>query len=183
MEELQAKHRKELKDLQALVTQRKKSASKKTRKGVNDECAKLEAELKERQEQEVAELNGDVPVESRDDVDATETDGDTTDAVTNGVASLSVNGSAAPQQNGKIEGGGGGGGGSKKPNRQKARLARRAASHAPAANGALAGIASLLSCARPSSLTASHRRRCALRRERSRGARSRGHRSGTPCWC
>ena len=58
MEELQARHRKEQRDLQSQIAQKKKSASKKTRKGVNDECARLERELADRQELEVAELAG-----------------------------------------------------------------------------------------------------------------------------
>jgi OTU domain-containing protein 6 len=49
MEELQAKHRKELRDLQSKITQKKKQASKKTRKGVNEECDRLEQELKDTQ--------------------------------------------------------------------------------------------------------------------------------------
>lgn len=56
MEELQAKHRKEAKELQARITQKKKGASKKTRKGVNDECDVLEREMKDRQAQEMADL-------------------------------------------------------------------------------------------------------------------------------
>ncbi|KIW89339.1 uncharacterized protein Z519_10193 [Cladophialophora bantiana CBS 173.52] len=56
MEELLAKHRKEQRDLQAKVTQKKKNATKKTRKGVNDECERLERELAERQQAEIQEL-------------------------------------------------------------------------------------------------------------------------------
>ncbi|QDS71119.1 hypothetical protein FKW77_009660 [Venturia effusa] len=59
MDEIQSRHRKEQRDLQSVITQKKKSASKKTRKGVNDECARLEVELKARQEGELAALNGD----------------------------------------------------------------------------------------------------------------------------
>ncbi|GAB7345809.1 hypothetical protein MBLNU457_4069t1 [Dothideomycetes sp. NU457] len=58
MDELQAKHRKELKDLQAKITSKKKQATKKTRKGVNDECERLEHETKERQAAEIAALSG-----------------------------------------------------------------------------------------------------------------------------
>ena len=54
MEELQKKHRQEQKDLQPRITQKKKSAIKKSRRGVNDECAELEQQLKERQQDEVA---------------------------------------------------------------------------------------------------------------------------------
>lgn len=61
MEALQQLHRKQQRDLQSQITQKKKSASKKTRKSVNDECTRLEEELKERQQKEIAELeqNGD----------------------------------------------------------------------------------------------------------------------------
>ncbi|KAI9881483.1 MAG: hypothetical protein M1830_000046 [Pleopsidium flavum] len=57
MEELQAKHRKEQRDLQSKVTQKKKSATKKTRKGVNDECAELESNLRKSQQGEIAALS------------------------------------------------------------------------------------------------------------------------------
>ncbi|KIW08789.1 uncharacterized protein PV09_00723 [Verruconis gallopava] len=124
MEELQAKHRKELRDLQALVTQKKKSASKKTRKGINDECARLEAELKERQEREMAELTGEVPVQLPEEEPipestaepATQNHASSTDKLANGISSLSVRDEA---QNTQAPG--------KKRNRQKERLARRAA--------------------------------------------------------
>ncbi|KAK0942520.1 OTU protein [Friedmanniomyces endolithicus] len=60
MENLQARHRREARDLQSRVTQKKKKqASKKTRKGVNDECEKLEAELHEKHAAEIAALNGE----------------------------------------------------------------------------------------------------------------------------
>src|SRR5436305_7686462 len=57
MEELQARHRKEQRDLQSRITQKKKNASKKTRKGVNDECDALQQELLERQEAELKTLS------------------------------------------------------------------------------------------------------------------------------
>lgn len=59
MDELLAKHRKEQRDLQSVITQKKKAASKKTRKGINDECTRLEQDLKSRHEGELAVLNGD----------------------------------------------------------------------------------------------------------------------------
>lgn len=58
LEQMQARHRKEQRDLQARVTNKKKNATKKTRKFVNDECAELERQLKERQEGEVSGLMG-----------------------------------------------------------------------------------------------------------------------------
>jgi OTU domain-containing protein 6 len=54
MEELQARHRKEQRDLQSRITQKKKNASKKTRKGINEECDALQRELQERQQAELA---------------------------------------------------------------------------------------------------------------------------------
>ncbi|KAB5554973.1 hypothetical protein GE09DRAFT_1123042 [Coniochaeta sp. 2T2.1] len=56
LEQLQSRHRKEQRDLQSRITQKKKNATKKTRKGVNDECAELERQLKERQEDELRRL-------------------------------------------------------------------------------------------------------------------------------
>jgi hypothetical protein len=67
MEELQSKHRKEQKDLQSRVTQKKKQASKKTRKGINEECDRLEAELKQRQADEIAAANGE-PTSKEDEL-------------------------------------------------------------------------------------------------------------------
>ncbi|KAI1003052.1 hypothetical protein K3495_g5152 [Podosphaera aphanis] len=58
--EIQTRHRKEQKDLQARVTQEKKGATKKTRKGVNLKCEELERQLRERQEREREILEGAV---------------------------------------------------------------------------------------------------------------------------
>ncbi|KAG9238139.1 putative OTU domain-containing protein 2 [Amylocarpus encephaloides] len=57
--EMQTRHRREERDLQARVTQKKKSATKKTRKGVNSDCEDLERQLKERQKQERASREGE----------------------------------------------------------------------------------------------------------------------------
>lgn len=128
MEELQTRHKKEQRDLQSRVTQKKKQASKKTRKGVNDECDRLEAELKARQASEIAALNGetpeeDVPSEQLQDLTvdgdedaepkASETNGAPQSQQSNLSPNKNVESTQPPQ--------------SKKPNRQKARLARRAA--------------------------------------------------------
>ncbi|KAK4241613.1 hypothetical protein C8A03DRAFT_30195 [Achaetomium macrosporum] len=59
LEQMQARHRKEQRDLQSRITNKKKNATKKTRKFVNDECAELERQLKERQEEELRKLMGD----------------------------------------------------------------------------------------------------------------------------
>jgi OTU domain-containing protein 6 len=56
LEQLQARHRREQRDVQARVTSKKKNATKKTRKGINDECAQLEREVRERQADELRQL-------------------------------------------------------------------------------------------------------------------------------
>ena len=128
MDEVQARHRKEQRDLQSRITQKKKQASKKTRKGVNDECDRLEAELKANQQREIASLNG----ESEEDGIPREQLRELPLKVDReGEASLD---SATPYTNGDHVNGAGDTDDSravqvqaKKPNRQKARLARRAA--------------------------------------------------------
>ena len=67
LEALQQKHRKEQRDLVSRLTQKKKQATKKTRKGVNDECDRLERELRDRQAQELLELTGEGPEAAADD--------------------------------------------------------------------------------------------------------------------
>jgi OTU domain-containing protein 6 len=136
MEELLARHRKEQRDLQSRITQKKKSASKKTRKGVNDECEKLERELKERQAAEIAalsvqtDLNGvnDTEKLAQDSISGEEETNNSSRSspaqnekpqedlsnLSNGVSNLSLTSSPPQQQQ-------------RKPSRQKARLARRAA--------------------------------------------------------
>jgi OTU domain-containing protein 6 len=127
LEALQTRHRKEQRDLQARITQKKKSATKKTRKGVNDECTSLETELKERQAQEFAALNGED--DSTAENDAPIDDGEAQrppEATVNGIAdslqqasisSPPLEPADSPTSNEPR----------KKPNRAKARLARRAA--------------------------------------------------------
>ena len=122
MEGLQAKHRKEQRDLQSRITQLKKSATKKTRKGVNDQCEGLTHELRERQARELAELGGDdlvsVPSEEEADLDldrpgrADSPRDEPSEASAHAVADSTAP-TATPSQ-------------ARKPNRQKARLARRA---------------------------------------------------------
>jgi len=58
MEEILSRHRKESRDLQSRITQKKKGASKKTRKGVNDECTSMEEELKTKHEVELQAASG-----------------------------------------------------------------------------------------------------------------------------
>ena len=132
MEELQARHRKEQRDLQSRITQKKKQqASKKTRKSANDECERLEAELKQRQQDEVAALDGtegdvadaDAPSEPLEDLTLKVDDEDEV-PVTIGMQQ------DCDKAAGQVAGGSEEDSGQsqvKKPRRQKARLARRAA--------------------------------------------------------
>lgn len=122
LEQMQARHRRELKDLQGRITSKKKNASKKTRKGVNDECAEMERQLREKQASEVAALNGEVEEDAEEE--ELEQEAQPNDATANGTQvledaaaklNLDESGDAQEQQPGK------------KRNRQKERLARRAA--------------------------------------------------------
>lgn len=131
MDELLAKHRKEQKDLQARITQKKKSATKKTRRGINDECDRLQRELSERHQSEIARLNGEPtePVEALEDLSLNDTDGEngTREKVHESQAPSTPESPAdttSPSEDPSS------GSRQKKPNRQKARLARRAAEQA-----------------------------------------------------
>lgn len=114
-EAMQARHRREQKDLQSRITQKKKGATKKTRKGVNTECEELERQLKERQDQESAALGGGDLVPGDNEVP---TDDEPTD-VKGVTQSLETTTIAEPptSENGQP----------RKRNRQKERLARRTA--------------------------------------------------------
>lgn len=122
LEELQSRHRKELKDLQARITQKKKGATKRTRKGVNSECEDLERKLKEQQEQERIALVGGDDVPDVDDIP--DLDESVIEEHTNGVTEVTE-----ALEKTKIEdvAGSEDAGQPKKRNRQKERLARRAA--------------------------------------------------------
>lgn len=148
VEQMQARHRKEAKDLQGRVTSKKKNATKKTRKGVNDECAEMERQMKERQAGELEALAGGGQKDDDDTHEDDEDDGreDTTQSaeLAAKMRAMGVNELAAkpPQQPSKPpdEGSDGaaaaGGGAGKKRNRQKERLARRAAEQEAAAEAA-----------------------------------------------
>ncbi|KAF2439669.1 cysteine proteinase [Karstenula rhodostoma CBS 690.94] len=130
IEGLQVRHRKEQRDLVSRITQKKKQASKKTRKGVNDECERLEQELKERQARELAVFRGEDP----DEAPALEEDEDTAAVEVvvvvgqvNGVAKAVENLTIGPAKNEEHTPERNGPG--KKQNRAKARLARRAAEY------------------------------------------------------
>ncbi|RDW60456.1 deubiquitinase OTU2 [Aspergillus mulundensis] len=149
MEDLLSRHRKEQKDLQARITQKKKSATKKTRRGINDECDRLQRELTERHQAEIAELNGETapPADALEDLDLNgeaATNGDTKESEStqegsgtgepstpdSASASTSASPSPTPSTDSSTPSTTSRG---KKPNRQKARLARRAAEQAAAA--------------------------------------------------
>lgn len=124
LEEVQSRHRKEQKDLQSKVTQKKKNASKKTRKGVNTECDDLERHLKERQEQEIQVLKGDIGSGKPAEVDESSEDEladsqqDEVNGAADSLAKTNISEEAAPSEDGNQP---------RKRNRQKERLARRAA--------------------------------------------------------
>lgn len=129
MEELLSKHRKEQKDMQARITQKKKSATKKTRKGINDECDRLQQELNNKHQAEIAQLNGEAPeppVDGLEDLNLQDTGavGDKDEPQNtneeSGAAPAASTLDDTSQSTSR----------NKKPNRQKARMARRAAEQA-----------------------------------------------------
>ncbi|KAH6899821.1 hypothetical protein B0T10DRAFT_554386 [Thelonectria olida] len=124
LEEVQARHRRELKDLQGRITGKKKNATKKTRKGVNDECAEMERQLRERHADEIAALHGETNGSNEDDDDELETTDNKDDSeLVKETEKLGVSNpqqAPEPQQQQQSQP-------SKKRNRQKERMARRAA--------------------------------------------------------
>jgi OTU domain-containing protein 6 len=120
MDELLTKHQKERRDLQSRVTQKKKNATKRTRKGVNDECEALERELKERQKAELDALNGD---EVADGVNGLILDDQAGDFPAHQAEEASAARPPSPGTSTTSSAPAG----PKKRNRQKDRLARRAA--------------------------------------------------------
>lgn len=126
MEELQARHKKELRDLQSRITQKKKQASKKTRKAVNDECDQLERDVKANQAREMAELHGEAPPSAEPSVEELEKltlqidDDDEPAPATAAPEEHALDDETASTPTTAA-------GGGKKRNRQKDRLARRAA--------------------------------------------------------
>ncbi|KAK1077703.1 OTU protein [Friedmanniomyces endolithicus] len=132
MEDLQARHRKEQRDLQSRVTQKKKQASKKTRKGVNDECEQLEAVLREKHAAEIAALDGDPDATTQTDV-LSEPLEELTLKVEDEDASHRTNGTqpaqddvSEPTPTPQAHDEGPRGPQTKKPNKAKARLVKRA---------------------------------------------------------
>lgn len=136
LDQMQARHRRELKDLQGRITGKKKNATKKTRKGVNDECAEMERKLREDQAAEIAALSGDSQLVEENDVvedapvleeasNGTQTLGEKVEEkLAKAADKLHISNDTNPEQPGK------------KRNRQKERLARRAAEQEAAAQKA-----------------------------------------------
>lgn len=138
LEQMQARHLREQKDLRSRIKSKKNNATKRTRKGINDECARLEYELKERQEMEVTSLTGSGSSDAVEDElseaePGQQQDLDTTTNATaqavDGLAQKLESASMSPQEAGAQEPVGL----KKKRNRQKERLARRAAEQEAAA--------------------------------------------------
>ncbi|TEA22852.1 OTU domain-containing protein 2 [Colletotrichum sidae] len=129
LEQMQARHRKEQRELVGRITSKKKNATKKTRKGVNDECAEMERRLREKQDEELAALAGGGGAAAAAGGEAAEgeaADEDAADAVATKLAETNVSEPAptTPDAVSRQEENQGQG---KKRNRQKERLARRAA--------------------------------------------------------
>lgn len=126
MDDLLSKHRKEQKDLQGRITQKKKSATKKTRKGINDECERMQRDLSEKQQAEIAQLNGgpteDLENLSLEDDQPADDEDSKQDKPTEEPQEAEPTAESTPEPSSASN--------SRKPNRQKARLARRAAEQA-----------------------------------------------------
>ena len=126
MEEVQKRHRGEQRELQGRITQKKKNATKKTRKNVNDECAELERAMKERQQIEIDALAGEAPERPVKPLE----DEDRTSVLSNAPLSSEACGQGTLQQHFQdlnVTSGSEATSHPRKQNRQKARLARRAA--------------------------------------------------------
>lgn len=131
MEELLSRHRKETRDLISRITQKKKLATKKTRKGVNTECEALERDLKEQHVREISELTDpgstvDGSDHGGNDVQDAEAVPETTSVEPDKTTATNTN--VTP---------------TKKPSRQKSRLARRTAEIAALSAAAEAEAAAL----------------------------------------
>lgn len=120
MEALLKKHRQEQKDLESRIMQKKQSATKKTRKGVSDQCVELERQLKEQQDLELSELDnviglGKDPFESGLEESNSRLPEEIASDAEKSISTMNISSTTAPAEQ------------IRKPNRQKARLARRAA--------------------------------------------------------
>lgn len=157
LEQTRARHRKEAKELQGRITNKKKNATKKTRKGINDECAELERAMKERQAEEIGRFLLEQQQQQHQQGDETEGAGtqqgqlerEEEEELLNGkMERMGISAAAPPgatqttpssppppSENGN-EGGGATKQQKQKRNRQKERLARRAAEQEAAAEAA-----------------------------------------------
>lgn len=144
LEQVQVRHRRELKDLQGRITNKKKNSTKKTRKGVNDECAQMERELREKQAAEIASLTGESASEALaavdDEREAVQDETSETSRLKQVESKIEEKLEKAAE---KLQLGSGGDlkqedqhGTGKKRNRQKERLARRAEEQEAAAQQA-----------------------------------------------
>lgn len=115
-DELEALHRKQTRDLTNTITGLKKQATKKTRKAVNVRCAEMEQELKQKQAQELREFDG---IEGGNDANGEDTDLQELIRLTelHSVAPMAAKVEEQPLQKAPLP----------RKNRQKERLARRAA--------------------------------------------------------
>ena len=128
MEEMLERHRQELRDLRARILQKKKSATKKTRRGVENDCQRMERDVEEKHKAEYTELTGQNGIGAM----SLEDDGDdatSEEHITNDIHPLTPATSrpataTEQQQQQHVQQR------AKKPNRRKARLERRAAEHA-----------------------------------------------------
>lgn len=133
MEALQKKHGQEQKELQSRITQKRKSATKKTRKGVNDECEALERQLKDKHDLELSKLQGGADLTTNvPDLNLSSDEPNPEKSLEDSISSISLSAALVTS----IEQ-------TKKPNRQKARLARRAAEKEAAATQAAEEAAEL----------------------------------------
>jgi OTU domain-containing protein 6 len=150
MEDLLTRHRKELRDLQSRITQKKKEATKKTRKAINAECEQLETQTRARHAKEVHELDNPsaaaadedtnvyVPppplsAEEEEPAEPSTTESETASDPVPPIEQLTISASTESPPPGRAQ----------KPNRQKARLARRAAEVAAASEAAALEASSL----------------------------------------
>ncbi|KAF3100592.1 hypothetical protein TWF706_006145 [Orbilia oligospora] len=140
MEDLLTLHRKQLRDLQSVITQKKKSATKKTRRGVNDDCERLERELKEKQASEIVALEKELNPNSAADGDENEGSSETVvgdnpeleeekeeQDISSKLQETTLEDPTTATNHERIEPPSSSSSSSKKPNRAKARRARRAA--------------------------------------------------------
>lgn len=143
VEQMRARHRRELKDLQGRITSKKKNASKKTRKGVNDECEAMERSLKEKQAEEIASLEPAEPESSSSSEEdeagqsrLEKVESKVEEKLEKGLEKLHIGSNGHSGSNGEVKGPASSSTLGKKRNRQQERLARRAAEQEAAAQKA-----------------------------------------------